>query len=241
MIDDPVSSMDSDAVFIISSLIRNMIEVCNNAYTSYPDENVQKHIKQIFLLTHNSFFYNEIAPLYVDWNDHVAYFEVHKVNNESSIRRCVQLVHEGLEDKEVNHIPEIGGYSALWEEYKCADRPTVLMNVIRRILEVYFLQNLGIKQGDLYREILEKNKDAFIEDISGTKDSSKLLLARAMICYIQATSSGIDTLHFSVYGRYAEIQRSVQNDIQSNEARSALRNDDEPIKPHNAKKATRSI
>jgi wobble nucleotide-excising tRNase len=197
VIDDPVSSMDSDAVFIISSLIRNMIEVCNNAYTSYPDENIQKHIKQIFLLTHNSFFYNEIAPLYVDWNDHAAYFEVHKVNNESSIRRCVQLVHEGLEDKEVNHIPEIGGYSALWEEYKCADRPTVLMNVIRRILEVYFLQNLGIKQGDLYKEILETNKGAFIEDISGTKDSSKLLLARAMICYIQATSTGIDTLHFS--------------------------------------------
>lgn len=32
VIDDPVSSMDSSALFIVSSLVREMIEVCHNNF-----------------------------------------------------------------------------------------------------------------------------------------------------------------------------------------------------------------
>ena len=54
VIDDPVSSLDGNALFIISSLVREMIEVCYNN-TDYRGQTVKgDYIKQLFILTHNS-------------------------------------------------------------------------------------------------------------------------------------------------------------------------------------------
>ena len=50
--DDPVSSLDSDVLFIVSSLIR---EVCGNC------RNGVGHIKQVFVFTHNVYFHKEVA------------------------------------------------------------------------------------------------------------------------------------------------------------------------------------
>lgn len=60
VIDDPVSSMDSGALFIVSALVREMIEVCYNN-TDYRSQKVDgDYIKQIFILTHNVYFHKEI-------------------------------------------------------------------------------------------------------------------------------------------------------------------------------------
>lgn len=61
VIDDPVSSMDSGALFIVSALVREMIEVCynNTDYRSYKVDG--DYIKQIFILTHNIYFHKEIT------------------------------------------------------------------------------------------------------------------------------------------------------------------------------------
>lgn len=61
VIDDPVSSMDSGALFIVSALVREMIEVCYNN-TDYRSNKVDgDYIKQIFILTHNVYFHKEIT------------------------------------------------------------------------------------------------------------------------------------------------------------------------------------
>ena len=61
VIDAPVSSMDSGALFIVSALVREMIEVCYNN-TDYRSHKVDgDYIKQIFILTHNVYFHKEIT------------------------------------------------------------------------------------------------------------------------------------------------------------------------------------
>lgn len=50
--DDPVSSLDSDVLFIVSTLIKGLFEeVMTNS----------GHIKQIFVLTHNVYFHKEVS------------------------------------------------------------------------------------------------------------------------------------------------------------------------------------
>jgi len=47
VIDDPITSMDSETVFLVSSIIRKMIDSIGN--------------NQLLLLTHNQYFYNEVT------------------------------------------------------------------------------------------------------------------------------------------------------------------------------------
>lgn len=52
VIDDPVSSMDNDALFIISSLIRGLFaEICEE----------RGNITQLFVMSHNIYFYKEVS------------------------------------------------------------------------------------------------------------------------------------------------------------------------------------
>lgn len=50
--DDPVSSLDSDVLFIVSSLIKQAIEEARAKTGS---------IKQVFVLTHNVYFFKEVV------------------------------------------------------------------------------------------------------------------------------------------------------------------------------------
>ena len=65
VIDDPVSSMDSGSLFIVSTLVRQMIEVCRNNADNRNRTADGNFIKQIFILTHNAYFHREIAYSYV--------------------------------------------------------------------------------------------------------------------------------------------------------------------------------
>lgn len=66
VIDDPVSSMDSSALLIVSALVREMVEICLNN-TDYLNQKIEGNfIKQIFILTHNVYFHNEITPRQVN-------------------------------------------------------------------------------------------------------------------------------------------------------------------------------
>lgn len=61
VIDDPVSSMDSTALFIVSAIVREMINVCRNN-TEYLNPQVPgDYIKQLFILTHNVYFHREVT------------------------------------------------------------------------------------------------------------------------------------------------------------------------------------
>ena len=192
VIDDPVSSMDSSALFIVSALVREMIEVCaNNAIGGNPVAS-GRYIKQIFILTHNAYFHREITYNRVRDYQFVNFYLITKVDNKSGIRICVKKNPDVLTEK-INYNPVQNSYAALWEEYRDVTTPIPLMNVIRRILEYYFLQLCGYDGVTLRQRILKDNKDKFIKkDESGKEDYTQYQMASAMLSYINANSVGIN-------------------------------------------------
>jgi wobble nucleotide-excising tRNase len=118
--DDPVSSVDSEILFIVSSLIKElMLEV--RAKTGY--------IKQIFVLTHNVYFHREVTfnPRRCDkaMNDQ-AFWVVRKVNQRTRTEK-----HSSN--------PIKTSYDLLWSEVRNPNRCVfTIQNTLRRIPENYF-------------------------------------------------------------------------------------------------------
>ena len=196
VIDDPVSSMDSSALFIVSAQIRKMIEVCRNNADNRNPVVSGNFIKQIFILTHNAYFHREVTYAYANRYDFVSFYLIRKTDNKSSIRLC-DCPNPDCPSERMNVNPVKNSYAALWDEYKDASSGIPLMSIIRRILEYYFLQLCGYEGSDLRKRILEENKDAFTHDDFGNEDYSKFELASAMLSYIAANSSGInDGMHY---------------------------------------------
>lgn len=118
--DDPVSSLDSDILFIVSSLIR---AVCEDVREG------RGHIKQVFVLTHNIYFHKEVT-----------FDERRKsgrLKNESFwiIRKLGTL--SKVERHEDNPIRT--SYELLWMDVRKPNPSnTRIENTLRRILEHYF-------------------------------------------------------------------------------------------------------
>lgn len=115
VIDDPISSLDSKVLFIVSTLIQDLILEVNKG---------EIPIKQIFVLTHNTYFYKEIT---------------NRIENE-----CTYHILSKSEDVskiisyEANPIKN--SYQLLWDELKMSlENPvSITQNIMRRILENYF-------------------------------------------------------------------------------------------------------
>ena len=117
VIDDPVTSMDSNVLFIISTLIRNLIQLCVDG---------KRNIEQIFILSHNIYFFKEVTYGYRNKNKY-NFFIVQKINGISSI-----------EDKGYEN-PIKNSYELLWQSLRRRDlNDESNLNTMRRILEQYF-------------------------------------------------------------------------------------------------------
>lgn len=194
--DDPVSSMDSSALFIVSSLVREMIGVCSNNVVLEKREYEGNYIKQLFVLTHNAFFHREITYNMVRHYRYVSFYKINKKNNVSTIELCVDEAKK-VSDKDKNYNPVQNSYSALWTEYSTLTSTIPLMNVIRRILEYYFLQLCGYEGYDLTKKVLEEKKDRFITPIEGAApDMTRFHLAKSMLAYMHSTDTFNDGLNF---------------------------------------------
>lgn len=119
--DDPVSSLDSDVLFIVSSLIKNVCEKVRSG---------TGHIKQVFVLTHNVYFHKEVTynfkrPNGEAWNEE-SFWMVRKSGPDSTVER--------------HHSNPIStSYELLWMEVKNPDSANPrIENTLRRILEHYF-------------------------------------------------------------------------------------------------------
>lgn len=135
VIDDPVSSLDSDVLFVVSSLIRELYkDICQN----------KGPIKQLFVLTHNVYFYKEVTfnpkrkegkPL-----SYESFWLIKKRGCDSYAER-----------QKVNPIKN--SYELLWEEVRANPEKrnnATIQNTLRRILENYFKLLGGIPLNDLY-------------------------------------------------------------------------------------------
>lgn len=192
VIDDPVSSMDSSSLFIVSALVREMIDTCQNNAEDRQYIVESNFIKQIFILTHNAYFHREVTYNQVKHYKYVNFYLIRKLDNKSSIKLFEGQNPEAPSEM-MNINPVRNSYAALWDEYEEATSAIPLMNVIRRILEYYFLQLCGYDGATLRKCILMDNKDKFIthrED--GTEDTTQYQMASAMLSYISANSIGIN-------------------------------------------------
>lgn len=129
IIDDPISSLDSNVLFIVSSLIKRIIKQVRTG---------NGFINQIILLTHNVYFHKEVS--FIDGRTKeckdTSYWILRKINNLSS----VQYFHM--------RNPIQTSYELLWLELKNIDKNSgvTIQNTMRRIIENYF-KILG-KYGD---------------------------------------------------------------------------------------------
>jgi wobble nucleotide-excising tRNase len=186
VIDDPVSSMDSTSLFIVSAIIREMISICfNNGSASKQD--TPRYIKQIFILTHNAFFHKEVSYNRLKYYHCVNSYLIQKTRNVSTVKLCVKRdINSDTPAIEKNYTPVRDAYAALWKEYKEAKSATVIMRTARQILEYYFIQISGY-EGQTLTDRIMKRKDEFLEiSPDGTENREKQHLLNALLRYIGA-------------------------------------------------------
>jgi len=131
--DDPVSSLDSDILFIVSSLIRDVLKEVREG---------EGQIKQVFVLTHNVYFHKEVTFVPRKRKRNLAktgesFWTVRKIGTESLI-----------ENHKTN--PVKTSYEMLWDEVRNPNRSTLtIQNTLRRIIENYFKILGGIDTDEL--------------------------------------------------------------------------------------------
>lgn len=143
VIDDPVSSLDSDVLFIVSTLIRGILDKVRKN---------QDTVKQIFILTHNAYFFKEVTFISsrescYNKRDDTLYFIVRKNNNISFI-------------EEHDTCPIKTSYQLLWDDIKKSEVDCIsLQNSMRRIIEFYFKFLANLNENNLIDQFngIEKN------------------------------------------------------------------------------------
>jgi wobble nucleotide-excising tRNase len=131
--DDPVSSLDSDILFLVGSLIKGLFDEVRTGVG---------HIKQIFVLTHNVYFHKEVT-----FNPRRSGNKAMKSEETFWVVRKVNLASK-LEHHECNPIKT--SYELLWSEVRRPDRSNLtIQNTLRRILENYFKILGGVDLNDL--------------------------------------------------------------------------------------------
>lgn len=129
VIDDPVSSLDSQVLFIITTLVRKLVEKKGKS----PDHKDLKNtnISQVFILTHNIYFHKEVSYDNGRICYDKSYYYIFKKNSVSIIE------YQGSRNKILND------YSLLWstlKKLKNSNDSTLNIatsNIMRRILESY--------------------------------------------------------------------------------------------------------
>lgn len=157
VIDDPISSLDSNVLFVIATMVKSVIQFCINK---------EKGIKQVFVLTHNIYFHKEITFLGSRKSypaNETAYFIIRKKDESSTIIPY-------------DENPIKTSYEILWEELRnpSASSAKSVFNTMRRILEHYFQVIGGINYEECINKfegedkIICKALIAFINDGSHT-------------------------------------------------------------------------
>ena len=196
VIDDPVSSMDSTALFLVSAIVREMVNVCRNN-TEYLNPKVPgDYIKQLFVLTHNVYFHREVTYQQVGYYNCTSFYMIRKSDNISTIKLCKRQSKD-VPTEEENYNPVQNSYAALWDELRDIKSTIPALNVMRRILEYYFLQLCGYEGSDLREIVLDEHRNEFIKQVEGEKpDMTDYQLASSLLAYINNPNGISDGLNY---------------------------------------------
>lgn len=135
--DDPVSSFDSDVLFIVSQMIKELIENTKDQSES---------VKQVFVLTHNVYFHKEVS------------YRFRRKRNNANNNETFWIVRKRSEYSEITgypYNPIQTGYQLMWDELRDIHRDnggnsSTVQNLLRRILENYFTIMGGQNRDDIY-------------------------------------------------------------------------------------------
>ena len=134
VIDDPVSSLDSDILFIVASLIKKLFTEIREG---------KGYLKQIFILTHNVYFHKEIT-----------FHHKRKAKGNALADESFWIIRKPAQNSKVEHYttnPIKTSYELLWAELRKPDPQNLtIQNTLRRILENYFKILGGIDLQDLW-------------------------------------------------------------------------------------------
>jgi wobble nucleotide-excising tRNase len=130
VIDDPISSLDSNVLFVVSTLIKEIIKTVKSDLGN---------IKQIILLTHNVYFHKEVSYEGLNRKGEKSQFWILRKNNK------VSTIHFYADKNPIQ-----SSYELLWREIKEWENNSgiTIQNTLRRILENYF-SILGSKRDDV--------------------------------------------------------------------------------------------
>ncbi len=139
VIDDPVSSLDSDVAFIVAGLIKELLADILES---------RGRVLQAFVLTHNVYFHREVT------------FHPPREKQKAMTEETFWIVRRsesGSIVEQHNKNPVVSSYEMLWREVAKADRSSqVIQNTMRRILE-HYLQLLGGWSPDQVCALFEGN------------------------------------------------------------------------------------
>jgi wobble nucleotide-excising tRNase len=156
IIDDPISSLDSNVLFVVSTLIKEIIKNIK-ADTGY--------IKQLILLTHNVYFHKEVS--FIDGRK--------KFCNKTNfwiLRKNDKVT--SLQSFEMDN-PIQSSYELLWQELKSegVKSSLTIQNIMRRIIENYFKLLGKYKDDDLILKFETKEEQEMCRSlISWINDGS---------------------------------------------------------------------
>ncbi|GAA9009817.1 AAA family ATPase [Helicobacter pylori] len=144
VIDDPISSLDSNILFIVSVLVKDLMKETTKEITN---------IKQVIILTHNTYFYKEITLEY-DLKRYQGKYSFWIIKKDSNISKIEKFGENPIKNS----------YELLWQEVRWAKEKQAkenniswvsLQNVMRRIIEYYFRILGGFKHNDSLSECFE--------------------------------------------------------------------------------------
>lgn len=138
IIDDPISSLDSSVLFVVSTLLKELIKKVKAG---------EGNIKQLILLTHNVYFHKEVSFIDGRTAEHKeTFFWILRKRHNISFIQCYEMKN-----------PINNSYELLWLELKNRSKLSgiTIQNTMRRIIENYF-KILG-KYGD--DELIKKFDD----------------------------------------------------------------------------------
>lgn len=199
VLDDPVSSLDSQILFVISILFMKLAKKQTSGNTPNKSLFENRNIEQIFVLTHNFYFYKEITIKQRPLCNDKYFLMLEKYNDETN----VQMVNEVMKTD----------YTLLWDSLKKAKVSLVdtdksynifIANTMRRIIDSY-IDFIGMAKTG-------KNSTWTALD-KMDEESEERIVASALVSLINDESHSISPLDDIYYDNIVRRKPSLLFDV----------------------------
>lgn len=155
VIDDPVSSLDSQALFVVTTIIRDLAKKKGNDKNSF----IRGNIIQLFVFSHNLYFYNEVSynTAYKHICQSIHHYQISKPSGKT-------LISVGSDKNNIEN-----DYNLMWRglfELKKQGETfnVVIGNLMRRIIQSYLQFTHSHTKERLLYENLEDNTKKMLYD-----------------------------------------------------------------------------